>query len=113
MAKRKQRPIDAKDMVWSHIGRDELDKSAELVFNTMRDSNVLWDCVLDQHPSPYHLQTSATQEPFQRAVLEILGTTVPAMLRERAKLVKSDGGSADDVYYLLDLADDLEEEHGV
>jgi hypothetical protein len=108
MAKRKaQRPIDVQDMPWSHIGKDELDKAAEQVFNTMRDSNVLWDCVLDQHPSPYHLQPSGTQEVFQRAVIAVLGTTVPAMLRKRARDYPETGDN------LTDFADELEKEHGV
>jgi hypothetical protein len=110
VAKRKQRPIDVKDVVWSHIGKDELDKAAETVFNTIRDSDVLWDCVLDQHPDPYHLQPSGTQEVFQRTVLTLLGTTVPAMLRQHAKELKADGI---DVDHLLQIAEELEEEHGV
>jgi hypothetical protein len=106
MTKPPKRPIEAQDMPWSYIGKDELDKAAELAFNYMRDSDVLWDCVLDQHPSPYHTQGSETQEVFQRVVLSVLGTTVPAMLRERAKDYPETGDN------LLDLADELEEHHG-
>jgi hypothetical protein len=108
--RKEQRPIDAKDVIWSHIGKDELDKAAELVFNTLRDSDVLWDCVFDQQVDPYHVQPSGTQEVFQRAVLALLGTTVPAMLRERAKELKSDGI---DVDHLVQLAEELQGEHGV
>jgi hypothetical protein len=56
------------------------------------------------------VQPSGTQEVFQRAVLALLGTTVPAMLRERAKELKSDGI---DVDHLVQLAEELQGEHGV
>lgn len=111
MTKPPKRPIDAKDMPWSYIGKDELDKAAELAFNHMRDSDILWDCVLDQHPSPYHTQGSETQEVFQRAILSVLGTTVPALLRQRAKELKSNGASVDEIDALRDLAEELENDH--
>lgn len=112
MTKSPKLPIEAQDMPWSYIGKDELDKAAELTFNHMRDSGVLWDCVLDQHPSPYHTQGSETQEVFQRAVLSVLGTTVPALLRQRAKELKANGASVDEIDALRDLAEELESDHG-
>jgi hypothetical protein len=97
-----QRPIDVQDMPWSHIGKDELDKAAERVWNSLRPATGnLW---------PYHLASSAEQLAAQQSVLSILGTTVPKMLRQRAKELKADGV---DVDHLVQLAEELEEEHGV
>jgi hypothetical protein len=94
-----QRPVDLKDMPRSEIGKDALDEAAEALWNRM-------------HPDrPYHIASSAEQYEAQCAVLDILGTTVPAMLREKAKEIRRDGGSADDVYYLKDVADDLASEY--
>jgi hypothetical protein len=66
---------------------------------------------------PYHLLTYAIdgtdQEILQQSVLDVLGHSLPKMIRARVKAIKADGGSADDVYYLIDLAEELEEEHGV
>jgi hypothetical protein len=112
MSKRKQRPIDVKDVVWSHIGKDELDKAAELLWNTMESGEVLWEYGGIQSQGHYHIQDSATQDTAQRAVLAILGTTVPAMLRDQAKVIKANGGNTSDAYYLVGLAEELEEEHG-
>jgi hypothetical protein len=112
MNKLPKRPIDVKDVVWSHIGKDELDAAAELVWNETRNVGHVW-ATNDGSRQPYHVQSSSAQHAAQRAVLAVLGTTVPKMLRERAKSEQSDGASVDDVYYLIDLADDLEDEHGI
>lgn len=106
MAKKAQRPIDVKDTLWSVLGKDALDAAAERVWNTL-DSEHLWlACVFDGHAGPYHLASSASQAVVQRAVLDVLGSAVPGMLRERAKDYPETGDN------LTDLADDLEEEHG-
>lgn len=101
MVKRKQRPIDVKDVMWSHFGKDELDKAAETLRDVLCEGDVL------KNPEPYHIVCSLDQETMQRAVLAILGTTVPAMLRERARDYPETGDN------LTDLAEELEEEHGV
>lgn len=107
-----QRPIDVKDAPWSHIGKDALDAAAERLWNTL-DSEHLWlACAFDGHAGPYHLASSASQGIVQRAVLDQLGTTVPAMLRQRAKEIRRNGASADECTALLDLADELESDHG-
>jgi len=101
-----KRPIDVKDVVWSHIGKDELDRAAELVWNETRDVGHVWT-TNDGARQPYHVQSSSAQYAAQRAVLSILGTTIPAMLRERARDYPETGDN------LTDLAEELEEEHGV
>lgn len=104
MAKRKaQRPIDVQDMPWSHIGKDELDKAAERLWDDIRPLRFTEGMV----QYPYHLASSADQGTVQRAVLALLGTTVPKMLRQRAK------DYAEHDYVLIDLAEELGEEHGV
>lgn len=106
MAKKAQRPVDLKDMPWSYIGKDALDAAAERVWRTLRaDPGVMGT----EDTEPYHLLWSDTQATVQRAVLEQLGTTVPAMLRQRAKELKADGIDVDN---LIDLADELETDHG-
>lgn len=106
-----KRPIDIKDMPWSYIGKDELDKSAALVWDTMRDE--IFEPAMDgPGADPYHVQPSAQQELAQHAVLAVLGTTVPALLRQRAKELKSNGASVEEIDALRDLAEELESEHG-
>lgn len=105
--KKAQRPIDVKDTLWSHIGKDALDAAAEH----------LWDNVLrGPGKPPYHVLTFALdgtdQEILQQSVLDVLGFAVPAMLRQRAKGLKADGASVGEVDSLLDLAEELEDEHG-
>lgn len=104
-----QRPIDVKDMPWSYMGKDALDAAAERLWDFMRENAIVWDFTRDAIELPYHLQDSHVQEAVQRAVLDQLGSTVPAMLRQRAKELKADGI---DVDCLVELADELEEEHG-
>lgn len=112
MAKKAQRPIDVKALPWSHIGKDALDAAAERLWNTL-DSEHLWLAyAFDGHAGPYHLASSASQAVVQRAVLDQLGTTVPALLRQRAKELRRNGAKAEEYAELLDLADELEEEHG-
>jgi hypothetical protein len=66
--------------------------------------------VADDAPeSPYHVQSTPTQLAVQRAVLHVLGHTVPAILYRRAKVLKREGM---DVAALLDLADELKKDHG-
>lgn len=110
MAKRKQRPIDVKDVMWSHIGKDALDAAAEGAWEVMRNHGLVWNCVDDEEMPPYHVISSREQVAVQRVVLDVLGSTVPALLRQRAKELKADGI---DVDHLIDIADELEEEHGV
>lgn len=102
--KKAQRPIDVKDMPWSHIGKDALDTAAEHLWN-----NVL----RGPGKPPYHVLTYALdgtdQEILQQSVLDVLGFAVPALLRQRAKELKADGI---DVDHLIELADELEAEHG-
>lgn len=107
MANRK-RPIDIKALPWSHIGKDALDAAAERMWRTLRaDAGVL-----HADAEPYHLLWSDTQTTVQHAVLEQLGTTVPVLLRQRAKELKRNGAASGEYAELLDLADELEEEHG-
>lgn len=104
MKKKAQRPIDVKDTLWSHIGKDALDAAAER----------LWNGVLrGPGKAPYHVLNYALdgtdQEILQQSVLNVLGFAVPALLRQRAKELKADGI---DVDHLIELADELEAEHG-
>jgi hypothetical protein len=110
VAKHKQRPIDVQDMPWSHMGKDVLDAAAERVWNEVRGVNPVNTDPFDQDFGPYHVQLSETQYAAQKAVLVVLGHTVPAILRQRAKELKADGI---DVDHLLQIAEELEEEHGV
>lgn len=104
MAKKAQRPVDLKDMPWSYMGKDALDAAAERLWN---------DFVPRGTPElPYHLQHSQVQELMQRAVLDVMGNAVPALLRQRAKELKADGDGDNVVWYLNDLADELENDHG-
>ncbi len=104
-----QRPIDVKDMPWSHIGKDALDAAAERLWDAL-DSDYLWlASAFDGHAGPYHLASSASQAVVQRAVLDVLGFAVPAMLRQRAKDYPKNSDEAD---ALRDLADELETDHG-
>jgi hypothetical protein len=105
MKRKAQRPIDVKDMMWSHIGKDELDKAAETVWESMRP--VIYDHRdFPDFARPYQLFESEHQAHAQRAVLAILGTTVPNLLRERARDYPETGD------ILIELADELEESHG-
>ena len=106
MAKRKQRPIDVKDMVWSHIGKDALDKAAETLWEALRVGDGI--CTIAE--PTYHVQSSTTQDTVQRAVLALLGNTVPNLLRDRASAFPY---TSDESVVLRELADELEEEHGV
>lgn len=110
MKRKAQRPIDVQDMQWSHMGKDALDEAAERVWNLLRDEHQQLAVAFDAHTDPYHLASSASQSVVQRAVLDVLGHAVPALLRARAKELKADGI---DVDQLVELADELEEEHGV
>jgi len=112
MTKQPQRPIDVKDMPWSHLGKDALDAAAERVWNTLRDEHLQLAVTFDGHTDPYHLASSASQAVVQRAVLDVVGHAVPQMLRDRAKSIKANGGSNDEIVELLELADELEAEHG-
>lgn len=104
MTKLPKRPIDAQDMPWSYIGKDALDAAAERLWN---------DFVPRGTPElPYHLQHSQVQELMQRAVLDVMGNAVPAMLRQRAKELKANGASVDETDALRDLAEELENDHG-
>lgn len=94
------------------MGKDALDAAAERLWNTL-DSEHLWlACAFDGHAGPYHLASSASQAVVQRAVLDVLGNAVPAMLRQRAKELKALGASSDEYVELLDLAEELENDHG-
>lgn len=102
-----QRPVDVKDMPWSYMGKDALDAAAEHLWN-----NVLRGPGM----APYHTLTWAMdgtdQEILQQSVLDVFGFAVPAMLRQRAKELKKDGDGDNVVWYLNDLADELETDHG-
>lgn len=108
MPKKAQRPIDVKDTLWSVIGKDELDAAAELLWNGIRHVNPTRDNPFDQDFGPYHVQLSATQEAAQRAVIAVLGSAVPALLRQRA----ADYEGKTRGYLLHELADEIEAEHG-
>lgn len=109
--KKAQRPIDVKDMPWSLIGKDALDAAAGQVWNLLRDAGQMHNAS-GGDMGPYHVQSSASQDAAQRAVLAVLGSAVPKMLRQRAKGLKADGASVGEVDSLLDLAEELEDEHG-
>lgn len=106
-SKKAQRPVDVKDMLWSHMGKDALDAAAEHLWN-----NVL----RGPGKPPYHTLTFALdgtdQEILQQSVLDVLGFAVPALLRQRAKEVKKNGASTEYADALFDLADELEADHG-
>lgn len=111
MSKGPKRPIDAKDMPWSELGKDALDAAAETLWEHLRATNVVWDDIDHGPERPYHVQPSGRQYKVQQAVLIVIGQTVPALLRERAKDLRSDGVSPDEVYYMLEIADEIEDEH--
>lgn len=113
MNKLPKRPIDVKDVVWSHIGKDELDKAAETLWEVLRSGNMIFEYGSINAAYPYHVLSSSEQETVQRAVLAILGTTVPTMLRTEAKSRETDGASRAWIHSLRELASELEEEHGV
>lgn len=104
MAKKTQRPIDVQDAPWSHMGKDALDAAAERLWN---------EVLRGPGKPPYHLLTFALDgtdpEILQQSVLNVLGFAVPAILRQRAKELKADGIDVDN---LVELADEIEEEHG-
>ncbi len=110
--KKAQRPVDVKDMPWSYIGKDALDAAAERAWEAIRHDPERDTWVQDGYTDPYHLLPSGTQELVQRAVLDVLGNAVPAMLRQRAKEVKKNGASTEYADALFDLADELEADHG-
>lgn len=99
-----KRPIEAQDMPWSYIGKDALDAAAERLWELIRE-----DTDADLYPYTWGTEQQTTA---QKAVLSILGTTVPALLRQRAKELKSNGASVDEVDALRDLAEELENDHG-
>lgn len=105
--KRAQRPVDLKDMPWSHIGKDALDAAAERLWN---------EALRGPGKPPYHMLNYALdgtdQEIIQQSVLNVLGFAVPALLRQRAKELRRNGAESEEYAELLDLADELEEEHG-
>lgn len=101
MGKKRQRPIDVQDMPWSYIGKDALDAAAEHLWEGIREET-------DADIYPY-TWGSEQQGTAQRAVLDVFGSAVPAMLRQRAKELKADGIDVDN---LIDLADELEGDHG-
>lgn len=107
--KKAQRPIDLKDMPWSELGKDGLDAAAEGAWEAIRHDPERDTWVQDGHTDPYHLLSSGTQAVVQHAVLGVLGNAVPAMLRQRAKELKADGI---DVDHLIELAEELEGDHG-
>lgn len=107
-----KKPIDAKDMPWSYIGKDALDAAAERLWEVLRHNNIVWNVADDTPEGPYHTQSSRVQTDVQRAVLDMLGNAVPAVLRQRMKELKANGASADELYALCDLAEDLENDHG-
>lgn len=106
--KKAQRPVDLKDMPWSYIGKDALDAAAERLWNALDDEHLWLASAFDGHAGPYHLASSASQAVVQRAVLDVFGSAVPAMLRQRAKELKADGI---DVDHLIELAEELESDH--
>ena len=104
MTKPPKRPIDAKDMPWSYIGKDALDAAAERLWELIRE-----DTDADIYPYTWGTEQQATA---QKAVLDLFGNAVPKMLRQRAGELKSNGASVEEVDVLRDLADELEELHG-
>ena len=104
MNKPPKRPIDAQDMPWSYIGKDALDKSAEQLWELIRERT-------DADIYPYSWG-SEQQETAQRAVLLMLGTTVPDMLLKRAEVLKVSGFSDDETWALRDMATELKARHG-
>lgn len=106
MMKKAQRPIDVKDMLWSVLGKDALDAAAEASWEAIRHDPERDTWVQDGYTDPYHLIPSGTQAHVQRAVLAVLVSTVPGMLRERAKDYPETGDC------LTDLADEIEGAHG-
>ena len=109
MAKKAQRPVDLKDMPWSYIGKDALDEAAERAWEAIRHDPERDTWVQDGYTDPYHLLPSGTQELMQRAVLDVIGNAVPAMIRQRAKDYPKGSDAAD---ALRDLADELGTNHG-
>ena len=112
MAKKVQRPVDLKDMPWSHIGKDALDGAAERVWEVLRNEHIQLAVTFDRHTHPYHLASSASQTVVQRVVLDVLGSTVPALLRERAKSYRGDPEYGELYEQLRELADEIESDHG-
>lgn len=107
-----QRPVDLKDMPWSHIGKDALDAAAERAWETLRHDSVVWNCVDDEEMPPYHVTSSREQLTVQRVVLDVIGKAVPGLLRERAKSYRGDPEYGELYAQLRELADEIEGEHG-
>lgn len=112
MAKKAQRPVDLKDMLWSELGKDALDAAAERAWNVLRDEHTQLAVTFDAHTEPYHLASSASQTVVQRVVLDVVGSTVPALLRERARSYRGEPEYAELYEQLRELADEIENEHG-
>jgi len=110
MPKQPQKLAEQKDMPWSHMGKEALDTAAERVWNVLRNDMSV-EAALGCGDS-YHLLHSTAQASIQRAVLDVFGHAVPAMLRQRAKELKANGASVPEIDALRDLADELEAEHG-
>lgn len=101
--KQPERPIDDKDMPWSYLGKDALDAASERLWLALRNTD----------EPPYHLLSSGAQYAVQRAVLTLMGTDVPALLRRRANEIYADPKhEKPELWPLEDLADELEEHHG-
>lgn len=110
-----EKPIDAKDTPWSYIGKDALDAAAERMWYFMRETTFIRDYARDGAELPYHVQDSQVQEIAQRAVIDMLGNAVPAMLRQRAEGYGTPPGDDYDrntQAALRAFADDLEAVHG-
>lgn len=107
-----QRPVDLKDMPWSYMGKDALDAAAEGAWEAIRHDPERDTWVQYGYTDPYHLLSSGTQRVVQQAVLDVVGSTVPALLRERAKSYRGDPEYGELYEQLRELADEIENEHG-
>lgn len=103
-----KRPIDAKDMPWSELGKDALDAAAEALWEHLRATNVVWDDIDHGPERPYHVQPSGRQYKVQQAVLIVIGQAVPALLRDQTSLYPK---GSDTYHALRELADEIEDEH--
>lgn len=112
MAKSKaKRPIDVKDTLWSAFGKDTLDAMAERLWNGLRDAGQMHN-TSGADMGPYHVQSSASQTAAQQAVLDVVGSAVPALLRERAKSYRGDPEYGELYEQLRELADEIASDHG-
>lgn len=94
-------------LLWGDLTGD-IDAAADRLWDDLRDSDLVWDCLHDAEPGPYRVQSAETQDRMQLAVLHVLHQTVPDILRERARSMEGNGAKRIETAALRELAEDME-----